>query len=324
MTPLNRFVFLFNLIFPALVSVATPANHAQRHAEKHAQENMAVILVPGAFHKAIAYEQVIPFLEKAGYKHNTAVDLPSVGALKGRDADIKAVRDVLSKGLSQGYDTLLVGNSYGATVIGEAVKGLQNQTVRPHCRSASKFNSFLSAIKKRFMKKETSPAPEGRILGLLFLAGYIPFISEIEHPELKVDIRTIAPSFFAFSSDGKVTPNGDPLMPLSKSFYNHLNASYAAYWTDRLDFSSFEALAANATHVPYMGDFNCAYVVCTKDNAIPKALSDAFLSQGGAKFKVVELESDHVPMLSHPEEVADLIREAAGEQKPFEITKGHE
>lgn len=85
----------------------------------------ALILVPGAFHRASVYNEVKSQLSGVGYEHVIAVDLPSVGddvANVERTADTHIVVGLLETRLNNGEDVILVGNSYGATVIMEAVK----------------------------------------------------------------------------------------------------------------------------------------------------------------------------------------------------------
>jgi alpha-beta hydrolase superfamily lysophospholipase len=89
----------------------------------------AVILVPGAFHKAAVYSHVTALLTQAGYTTD-AVDFPSIGGhaaqVLDRTLDIDAVKSAINARLSEQKDIILVGNSYGATVIGEAVKDLEH------------------------------------------------------------------------------------------------------------------------------------------------------------------------------------------------------
>lgn len=88
----------------------------------------ALILVPGAFHKASVYGEVASKLSNLGYGHIDMVDLPSVGydvTDIERTADVDAVIKLLEASLNVGEDIILVGNSYGATVIMEAVRDFE-------------------------------------------------------------------------------------------------------------------------------------------------------------------------------------------------------
>lgn len=264
----------------------------------------AIVLVPGAFHQAAVYEKVIRILHRDHYDDITAIDLPSVGAVVGREPDIEATRRVVVKKLRDGKDVLLVGNSYGGTVIGEAVKGLKESQVGPYARSG---------ILNLSSRTPNHGHGRGRILGLVFISGYIPYITDVTHPETKPDIHTVSPSFFRFASDGKVYWDNDLAnFPPEKTFYNALDPAEQKVWVKRLEFSSFEALAANSTYIPYTGDFKCTYVIGERDNSIPPAFAQTYINQPGAKFEVVRLDADHVPMLSRPEDVARLIKKAAG------------
>ncbi|KAF2470352.1 uncharacterized protein BDR25DRAFT_225626 [Lindgomyces ingoldianus] len=104
---------------------------AQFGASNATYDRASIILVPGAFHQPIIYDKVTRLLNDAGYRSIHAIALPSVGTVNNsRDPDINAVRSVLESELANGKDVLLVGHSYGATIIGEAVKGLQSDSTQ--------------------------------------------------------------------------------------------------------------------------------------------------------------------------------------------------
>jgi len=268
------------------------------------RDNPAVLFVPGAFHQAIVYEKVIASLYRDDYRDLIAIELPSVGSLAGRDADVAIVRRIITQKLEGGKDVLLVGNSYGGTVIGEAVKGLKND--------AMSTPSHHSGVLNR------SPHGPGRghILGLMFISGYIPYIAEVTQPETKPNITVVSPSFFRFTNDGKVYWDNDLAnFPPEKTFYNALNLREQKTWVRRLKFSSLNALAGNATYIPYTGDFKCTYVIGERDNSVPPAFAQTFINQPGAQFEVERLDADHVPMLSKPDDVANLIKKAVGDTR---------
>lgn len=103
--------------------------------------------------------------------------------------------------------------------------------------------------------------------------------------------------------------------PPQLTFYNLLNTSTADYWASQLLPSSFKALNATGTYIPYDGSFRTLYVVGEHDNSVTPAFAQSYyLGQEGAKFEVETIAGDHVPMLSMPEVVVDVIRRFAGEK----------
>ncbi|KAF3004833.1 hypothetical protein E8E13_004304 [Curvularia kusanoi] len=266
----------------------------------------ALILVPGAFHRASVYDTVSRQLHNAGYTHIDAVELPSLGySATGveRTADVEAVTQLLSQRLHlDGDDVILVGNSYGATVIMEAVKD---------------FEAYSSALGPRTPNS-------AQILGLIMLSGYIPTITSVTSPATHLDVRAVSPSYFSFHPSPPSKNTTAPSLvtwdldlatyPPSHTFYNLLNASAAAYWTSQLLPTSFEALNATGTYIAYGGRFRTLYVVAEFDNCVGPEFAWAYVEQEGARFEVEVLEADHVPMLSRPREVVDVVRRFAGER----------
>jgi alpha-beta hydrolase superfamily lysophospholipase len=90
----------------------------------------AIILVPAAFSKAIVYNNVKSKLRDAGY-HVIAVDLPSNGQAAehvDRTSDIDVVQEALVHQIGQDQKVILVGNSYGCTVICDALKDFEHES----------------------------------------------------------------------------------------------------------------------------------------------------------------------------------------------------
>ncbi|KAJ8112105.1 hypothetical protein OPT61_g5452 [Boeremia exigua] len=258
----------------------------------------AIILVPGAFHRASVYDEVKRQLSNTGFNHIDAIDLPSVGyhvADVERTADVDIVRELLEVRLSDGEDVILVGNSYGATVIMEAVKDFEGRS------------SVLAPAN----------TGEGQILGLVMLSGYIPTIAEVYADPPLPDIRTIGAPFFNYHLDlndipTTVTWDLDLVnYPPQLTFYNLLNATAADFWTSQLLPSSFKALNATGTYIPYDGTFRTLYVVGEYDNSVSPAFAQTYLDQEGAVFEVEIIGGDHVPTLSQPKAVVDVIRRFA-------------
>ncbi|KAH8727234.1 Alpha/Beta hydrolase protein [Phaeosphaeriaceae sp. PMI808] len=245
----------------------------------------ALIFVPAAFSKPAVYDIVKSRLFEFGYSA-TAVDLPSVskvGRPVNRHPDIKSVQQSISKNIEQGRDVILVGNSYGATVICDAVKDFT-----------------------------TTSKGKGKVVGLIFLAGFLPFINEPSGS--RPDIRQISPSWFRFEGTQRVYWDNDLVnFPPSYTLFNLLGKAQADKWTSKLEPSSFAALNATAQYIPYDGKIRSLYVIGQQDNAVPLTLANSYIDQPGAKMERLSIDADHLPMLSRPDAVVELIRRFAGE-----------
>ncbi|KAF3033823.1 hypothetical protein E8E12_004388 [Didymella heteroderae] len=167
-----------------------------------------LILVPGAFHRASVYDEVKAQLVDLGFEHIDAVDMPSVGnnvADVEQTADVNVVNGLLEARLSNGQDIILVGNSYGATVIMEAVKDFEDRSV---------------------VSAPGITEGEGKVLGLIMLSDYIPTIAEVTQNPPRPDIRGIGAPFFNYHLAANDTPTivtwGSNLVnyPPRHTFYN--------------------------------------------------------------------------------------------------------
>ncbi|KAF2011764.1 alpha/beta-hydrolase [Aaosphaeria arxii CBS 175.79] len=280
-----------------------------------------IILVPGSFHRSIVYNEVVSGLRRAQFNRIYPIDLPSNGNdIHDREPDINAVRKPLERALAAGQDVVLVGNSYGATVIGDALKDFKSDAVsatrdskqtrgRGKVLGVVMVSSPCSSTSLFVWKKHIIPNANRLAIQL---AGFIPYISEVEHPETKLDARTVAPPLFRFDNNSRVWSDGDPNLSAAQAFYNLLPPHESQYWASKLTFASFNAMNATARYIPYTGDFNCLYVVGLQDKSIPVAWAQTFFGQPGARFQVINLDADHVMMLSKPTEVVNIIRQVAG------------
>jgi pimeloyl-ACP methyl ester carboxylesterase len=82
----------------------------------------SVLLVPGSWHGAWAYDQVADRLTHAGVTV-TAIDLPSNDGASGLDRDAAAVRGALDM---INEPTVVVGHSYGGIAVSEGAAGTEN------------------------------------------------------------------------------------------------------------------------------------------------------------------------------------------------------
>jgi pimeloyl-ACP methyl ester carboxylesterase len=151
MNPFISFSLLFMSLFTPTLSEPT-----------HPTQKPSILLIPAAFSPASVYDLVAAQLSAAGYDDVLAIDLPSVGARAAhvdRTPDIKVVQTALAKRLLKGRNVVLVGNSYGATVICDALRDFEDK----------------SSLDKR-------SGPSGKILGVIFVSAscdYFPYCSLI-------------------------------------------------------------------------------------------------------------------------------------------------
>lgn len=96
------------------------------------------------------------------------------------------------------------------------------------------------------------------------------------------------------------------------TLFNALPTDQASKWEAKLAPSSFKALNATAKYIPYTGKFRSLYVVGERDFAVPPAFAQSYIDQPGAKFEKATINSDHMPMLSKPDDFVRIVREFAG------------
>jgi pimeloyl-ACP methyl ester carboxylesterase len=88
----------------------------------NAEPSSSVLLVPGSWHGAWAYDAVADRLTHAGVAV-TAIDLPSNDGASGLNDDAAAVRQALDE---IGAPTVVVGHSYGGIAVSEGAAGAPN------------------------------------------------------------------------------------------------------------------------------------------------------------------------------------------------------
>lgn len=271
----------------------------------------AVILIPGAFHRASVYDVVKHQLGDAGYDQIDAVDLPSLGhEAKNveRTADVEVVTTLLSKRLKTGADVILVGNSYGATVATEAVKH---------------FEAYSSTF------PYPKPSPSGHILGLIMVQYFPPPPpcppsnnpqalrlhphhrrsdphppSPLHPPNRRPLLRLPPPQqqpHPPHSGDLGPRPRSLParahlLQPARRGRSGALVLAAPAY--------ELQGAECDGDVFAYDGRFRVLYVVGRGDRCVTEEFARGrYLGQEGARFEVEVTGGDHVMVLSRPEEV---------------------
>lgn len=246
-------------------------------------QDTAFVLVPGAFCPGQYYHKVTSLLKKRGYSVHE-IDLPSVGKRDGPPAtmydDAGHIRSVVSKFADEGKNVVLAANSYGGFVATEAVKG----TTPAERNSAGK------------------SAPEA-LVHLVYIGSLLPpvginiqeLVGDKQPAQIVSELEYIEPMD---PSIGGAYICSD----ISESEQKHYAAMQkphsAVSFTGRLAYAGY-------LHVP------TTFVLTGKDKAVdPKFLHDSVdgvIKEGKANVRKVVLESDHCPMISHPEEIVEIL-----------------
>lgn len=233
------------------------------------------LLVHGAFHNATSWGLLIPELEALGHTVE-AIDLPS----HGRDATPKAsvdlgtyVRAVLDRLRASAGPLVLVGHSLGGMVITQAADTFLNEggTVRQLV--------YIAAIVPRNGQTSADVAgqPEGE--GDLVRA----------HMQVtgKPPIATFPPDFAA------------------EAFYHECDADIIERTISALEPQPVMAFLTSASITDDRA-LDRRYILTTDDRAVPTRLQRKMASDTHFT-EVVELHSDHSPMLSHARELALIL-----------------
>ncbi|MET0788484.1 MAG: alpha/beta hydrolase [Cellulomonas sp.] len=229
-----------------------------------------VVLIHGAFADASGWGGVITRLSAAG--HATLAPANPLRSLSG-DADY--VRSVLAT--IEG-DVVLVGHSYGGAVITNAAVGAPNV----------KALVYIAA----FALDEGEPAGAATALGS---DGPPPDFIQL------VDLRP-----FPGAGEG----NADAYLKLPifhQGFCQDLDDELAAIMAVAQRPAALATLG-EPSGPPAWKTVPSWYLVASSDRIIPPAAERVMATRAGAT--TVEIESSHVAMISHPDEVTALIQQA--------------
>lgn len=242
-----------------------------------------ILLVHGAFAGAWCWEPVLPGLRAAGHEAQ-AIDLPGSGedgtpvAEVTLDAYARRVCDVLA----QGPPAALVGHSMGGMVVTQAA----------------------------------ARCPE-HVQRLVYVAAFMP-----DDGQSLMDL-VAAPEAAEDQVQANIVVEGDPpvgTMPAAAArdaLFGCCDDEQAAWGVAHLRPQPVAPFGAQVDlGGPGAGAFAAlprAYVTCTRDRAIPPPMQRRMFEAGGCA-PVLELDTDHSPWVSRPEElVAALDRLARGD-----------
>lgn len=230
-----------------------------------------VVLVHGAWHGPWCWRHVVDGLESAGVR-SVAVSLPSVDP--AQEGGLTADAGAVREAIEGvGGPVVLCGHSYGGTVITEVGD-------HPAVRHLVYLTAFASDRGETLLSLATSDV--ARSAHEESLVPAIQFVDDGKR--MALDLELAVPLLYAQS------PRKDVDLVLA-----HV-ASHAA--------SSFET----PTSCVAWRSKPSTYVVCARDRTLPPALQ-RFLAKRCTR--TIELDTDHSPFFSMPEETTRILRELA-------------
>ncbi len=227
-----------------------------------------IVLVHGAFADSSSWNGVIPILQRDGY---TVIAAPN--ALRSVRTDADEVRDLVK---SIDGPVVLVGHSYGGSVISEAAEGAPNV----------KGLVYVSA----FAPEEGESA--------LGLTGKFPG-------------STLAP---ALAPPVKLTGGGNDLYILQARFHDQFAADVPAAEVKLMAAGQrpiADTALGEATTVPAWKHVPSWFIFGDKDKNIPPVAMQFMAERAKSRGTVVVKGASHVVMVSHAPAVASLIEKAA-------------
>jgi pimeloyl-ACP methyl ester carboxylesterase len=235
-----------------------------------------IVLVHGAFGAAWCWEPVIPGLEEAGHTVQ-AFDLPGSGEDRTPVADVTldAYADRVCEVLAQGPPAVLVGHSMGGVVVTQAA-ARSPQLVD----SLVYVTAFAPADGQSLL--DLTQLPEGatdQVQANLVVDGDPP-VATMPAAAARVAIYGCASDDAAAEAVGKRGPQ--PVVPFTQPLQVPADTR-----------AEFERLPR-------------AYVTCLRDLAIPPALQQRMYAAAGCD-PVIELDTDHAPMLSRTSELVGIL-----------------
>lgn len=248
-----------------MLAAALFATGAQAQA---APAKPTIVLVHGAFADSSSWNRVIPILQQEGY---TVVAAPN--PLRGVRADADVVADVV-KGIDG--PVVLVGHSYGGSVISEAAEGLTN------------------------------------VKGLVYIAAFAPDTGETALGLTgQLPGSTLGP---ALAAPVKLTSGGNDLYILQARFHDQFAADVPAAEARLMAAGQrpvAEAALSEASTAPAWKHLPSWFIYGDSDRNIPPVAMGFMAERAKSRQTVVVKGASHVVMVSHAPEVARLIEKAA-------------
>lgn len=246
-------------------------------AESH---KTAILLVQGSFQLPEAYGKLTSALRSRGF----LVLQPRLPSLTGHDSPDFAKRDLSddSRAIESEAKRLVVEEGQNVMVVMHSYGGLVGSDAIPEDLS---------------LQSRRRAGLAGGVCRLFYFAAFV------------LDQDKSVLGTFGESPNNDVKPNGRFTMKETAStIYHDLPPEEARYWASKIIDQSYAVQNTSITRTAYEY-IPSTYAVTEDDRALPMQYQEMFAAATGAEVK--KIQSGHSPQLSKPEELADLIEEAA-------------
>jgi pimeloyl-ACP methyl ester carboxylesterase len=240
------------------------------------------VLVHGMSHGAWCWDLLRPRLEERGHRV-LAVDLPGHGrrAHEWRRASVDAYAAAVA-------DAMASHGVHRAVVVGHSMAGIVIPKVAERAPARVAHLVFLAAVvvpHGSSLLETHLPAPARSLFRGLAAGrgGVVQYPADVAHARWMNDL----PAGDCRLTGALARVTAQPLRP----------------WTERLDLRRFYAMAVPRT-----------YIRCLRDVAVPPDRAAEYAARLGVR--PVDLDSDHGPMLSHPDELARLLERCVSGRDP--------
>ena len=235
-----------------------------------------IVLVHGAFGGAWVWEPALPGLRAKGHEVE-AIDLPGQGADRTPVAEVTldSYARRICDAVAQGSPAVLVGQSMGGIAVTQAAARCPQQ-----------------------------------VAGLVYVGAFAP-----EEGQSLTELVAL-PEAADDQVQAHLVVEGDPPVALLPpdgarvALFNRATDEQATWGAERLGPQPVavfdEPLSLEGADREAFVRLPRAYIVCTEDRAIPRAMQQRMLEAVGIK-QVAELDADHWPWLSRTEEFVDVL-----------------
>jgi pimeloyl-ACP methyl ester carboxylesterase len=242
---------------------AVPVQQGQGLSRLAGTDKPTIVLVHGAFADGSTWQDVVPLLQRDGYKV-----IAVQNSLAMLAEDVAATKRVIDAETVRGRTVVAVGHSYGGAVISNAAAGNAN------------------------------------VKALVFIAAFAPDANE--------PIGTFNDKYPSALA-GALLPDAAGFLYIDVAKYHDVFAADLPTRQTRVMAAAqkpiYGAVLGQSVPAAAWRTIQSWYLVAQEDRAISPQLERLYAKRMNARTS--EIKSSHLPFISHPQEVAALIEEAA-------------